>query len=208
MEVVEVVLGKILNLEVLLALGMCIALFIVSIIEVRYFIFTPKRIARIGMFSAISLVLYMIKIVPFPQGGGATLLSILPVVLLAFVCSKDEAIICALVIGVLKIVIAPPYFPLQIPLDYLGAMMVLGFAPMFGQNKKWKVFMGVIVAGGISAFFCTLSGVIFFGAFAPEGMDPWIYSLIYNYTGYGFEIVMSAIIMILIPIERFRKIAN
>ena len=36
------------------------------------------------------------------------------------------------------------------------------------------------MAGSISTFVSIVSGVIFFGQYAPPGMNLWIYSIIYN----------------------------
>ena len=43
-----------------------------------------------------------------------------------------------------------------------------------------------------------LSGAIFFGEYAPEGMNPWIYSAIYNAGFLSVEFLITLIIGIII----------
>lgn len=187
-----------------LATMLTIVVFIIAIIKLRKVKFDSKKITRIGIFTALSIVLYMIKIVPFPQGGGCSLLSILPIMVLSVVGGIEEAIICGIIVGLTKIIIAPPYFPLQIPLDYLGAMMAIGFTSVFGIIEKKQLLVGAVLASLISISFSILSGIIFFGQFAPEGMNVWVYATAYNLMGYGVEVVLSIIVLMILPLKRFK----
>lgn len=182
----------------------CVGIFAYAGWKLRGMRFDSKKLARIGMFTALSLVLYMIKIVPFPQGGGCTLMSILPIMVLAVFYGMEEAFICAIAVGLTKIVIAPPYFPLQIPLDYLGGMIAIALTPMFGIESRTKLVAGGIFATILSAWFSILSGVIFFGQFAPEGMNVWVYSAIYNLSGFGVEAAMSIVALVVITLRGTR----
>lgn len=185
-------------LAVGLAWILSIAVFVFAGVKLAKFKWTTRSVARIGIVSALTIVLYTIKLVPFPQGGGCSLLSVLPIMIVAVIYGMEEAFICGIIVGLTKIVIAPPYFPLQIPLDYLGAMMALGLTPVFGTDKMGKLLSGAIFAAGLSTFFSILSGIIFFGQYAPEGMNPWVYSAIYNLTGYGVEAGISIVVLVLI----------
>lgn len=167
--------------------------------------FDMKKISRISMFAALTMVLYFIKLVPFPQGGGCSLLSVLPIMILAVIGGAEEGLICAIIVASLKLILAPPYYPLQIPLDYYGAMLAIAFTPMFGVDSKLKLFVGGISAGFLSMIFSVLSGVLFFSQFAPEGMNPWLYSFVYNASGYGIEIVASALLLAAMPLNMMKK---
>lgn len=167
--------------------------------------FGVNRLTRVGLFSAITIVLYMIKLVPFPQGGGCSLLSVLPIMILAVVAGKSEAMICGIVVALLKLIISPPFFLMQIPLDYFGAMMALSLTTIFGVDSKIKLFTGALFASGLSMFFSILSGAILFGQYAPEGMNTWWYSIIYNGTGYGVEVVLSCIVLVMLPLGNIKK---
>lgn len=178
-----------------------VAVFAFAGIRLAKFKWNTRSIARIGVVSGLTIVLYMIKLVPFPQGGGCSLLSILPIMILSVVFGMEEALICGIVVGLTKIVIAPPLFPMQIPLDYLGAMMAVGLTPMFGVDNPVKLFSGAVTASVISTFFSILSGIIFFGQFAPEGMNVWVYSTIYNVTGYGVEAALSIVVLMAVSVK-------
>lgn len=178
-----------------------VAVFAFAGIRLAKFKWNTRSMARIGVVSGLTIVLYMIKLVPFPQGGGCSLLSILPIMILSVVFGMEEALICGIVVGLTKIVIAPPLFPMQIPLDYLGAMMAVGLTPMFGVDSPVKIFSGAVTASVISTFFSILSGIIFFGQFAPEGMNVWVYSTIYNVTGYGVEAALSIVVLMAVSVK-------
>lgn len=181
-----------------LAIGFCIIVFAYTGWKLKGMKFDSKRLARIGVVTALSLALYMIKIVPFPQGGGCTLMSVLPIMILSVLYGMEEALICAIVVGLTKIVIAPPYFPMQIPLDYIGGMIAIALTPIFGIHTRGRLVAGGIFATLLSAWFSILSGVIFFGQFAPEGMNVWVYSAIYNLSGFGVEAAMSIVGLVMI----------
>lgn len=194
-------------LEIIMAAILSVVIFAFAGVKLTKFKWNTQAIARIGIVSALTIVLYTIKLVPFPQGGGCSLLSVLPIMILAVVYGMEEAFICGILVGLTKIVIVPPYYPLQIPLDYFGAMIALGLTPIFGVDKPIKLLAGSLTAGVVSTFFSILSGVIFFGQFAPEGMNKMYYSTIYNLTGYGVEVLLS-IVLLLILSPRLKRMVG
>lgn len=69
-------------------------------------------------------------------------------------------------------------------LDYLVAFTVVGLAAVFAKPFKNHRLVGYCVGAVavclirfVSSF---LSGVILWGSYGPEGMNVWVYSLIYN----------------------------
>ena len=44
-------------------------------------------------------------------------------------------------------------------------------------------------------FFSVLSGVIFFAAYAPEGMNPIVYSVMYNGSYLGAEALLTVVLL-------------
>ena len=162
---------------IILAVILTLGIFIVCIKRLKGFKSNTRSIAMIGIVAAISILLSMIKLVPFPQGGGITLLSVLPVMILSTLVGIEEGILCAIIVASLQAIIEPPFFPLQLPLDYFGSMVAIAFTPMFGTKKKTKLILGALLAGLLSTTFSVLSGVLFFGQFAPKGMNLWLYSI-------------------------------
>lgn len=194
------------SIAVMIAIVLCLGMLGVGIWTLKGYKLSVKSLTRVGLVSGITIVLYMIKLVPFPQGGGCSLLSILPIMILSVLYGKKEALMSAIVVALLKLVIAPPYFIMQIPLDYFGAMMAIAFTPMFGTDKPSKLLAGASVAALLSMFFSILSGTIFFGQYAPEGMNPWIYASVYNFLGYGVEAILSIVVLMMIGMKLKAKL--
>lgn len=73
---------------------------------------------------------------------------------------------------------------LCIVLDYLVAFTVVGlaalFAKPFGKYRLAGYCVGAVAVCLIRFVSSFLSGVILWGSYAPEGMNVWVYSLIYN----------------------------
>ena len=194
------------KIEIILSVILSLAIFGMSIKKLKAFKVNTKGLTRIGIMAAITIVLYMIKLVPFPQGGGFSLLSVLPIMVLSITVGVEEAILCGIIVGGLKGILLPPIHPIQLPLDYFCSMMVLGFAPVFGTEKKSKIILGASLVGLISIMCSVLSGVVFFWQFAPEGMNPWTYSIGYNFLGYGIEVFLSIIVLNILPLKSLKQI--
>ncbi|MBT9155524.1 MAG: Thiamine transporter ThiT [Firmicutes bacterium] len=85
-----------------------------------------------------------------------------------------------------------PYIvhPIQALLDYPLAFASIGLAGFF----KDKPLAGITV-GGLSRLLCHfLSGVIFFAAYAPAGQSIYAYSLVYNITYMGPELIIALMV--------------
>lgn len=169
--------------------------------------FSTKEIVMIAMFSAISFILYMIQFIRYPQGGGITLFSMLPTMLLAILYGKEAGLTGGLIFGLLKLLNgAYVVHPAQFLLDYILSNMALGLAGEFVREKKSDMFKGCLFASSLSVLISIISGVVYFGQYAPEGMNIVLYSCIYNISSAGVEGLLSSIILVLLPIKRFQKV--
>ena len=69
-------------------------------------------------------------------------------------------------------------------LDYLIAFTVVGLAALFAnpfyKSRLVGYCVGAVAVCLIRFVSSFLSGVILWGSYAPEGMNVWVYSLIYN----------------------------
>jgi len=81
--------------------------------------------------------------------------------------------------------------PVQFLLDYPLAFGALGLAGWLRKHPIPGVVVGI--AGRFVCHF--LSGVIFFAMYAPAGMNPAIYSAVYNGSYLILELVFSVIVM-------------
>ncbi|CEI72351.1 energy-coupled thiamine transporter ThiT [Romboutsia hominis] len=170
---------------------------------------STKEIVIIGMFSAMSYILSMIQFIKYPQGGGITLFSMLPTMLLAILYGKEVGITAGLVFALIKLISGPTIIhPAQFLLDYILPMMVLGLAGIFGRDKKFNIFAGCILATSLSVLMYIISGVLYFAQYAPKGMNPIVYSCVYNISSAGVEGLLTSILILFIPIKRFSKVLN
>ena len=88
-------------------------------------------------------------------------------------------------------------------MDYILPYTFLGLAGFWGYQNRGKVFLGAVIAVLLSVSCNILSGAIYFGSYAPEGMNPWIYSIVYNMMSNGLEGALSIFVLMLLPLQRF-----
>lgn len=186
-----------------------IGVFIFYAYNLRKHPLTTKKIVAVGMYSAVAFLLYLIHFITYPQGGGITLFSMLPIMLLSIFYGTTVGVTGGLIFGLLKLLNgAFIVHPVQFLLDYILANMALGLTGVFGWNKRLKINLGAIISVSLSVFISILSGVIFFGQYAPKGMNVWIYSCIYNISSAGVEGILTIIVMNLLPIKKLKSMAN
>lgn len=97
---------------------------------------------------------------------------------------------------------------MQFILDCLIAPMALGVAGIFGSYKKFKIIFGCLISTGLSVFAHFISGIVFFGQFASEGMNVALYSFIYNFSSSGVEGILSTLIVAFLPVTNLKKLLN
>lgn len=159
----------------------------------------------VSMFSGLSFILYMIPFVKYPQGGGITLFSMLPTMLLAILYGNAAGLTGGAIFGLLKLINgATVVHPAQFLLDYILSTMALGLAGSFGSDKKYKIAMGGLLAVILSVLVNIISGAVYFGQYAPKGMNVWLYSTIYNGSSAGVEGILSVVLLVILPIKRFK----
>lgn len=166
-----------------------------------------KTLVMIALFAAIAFVLNSIKLFTMPYGGSVSLCSMMPVMLLAVLSGNRAGLACGLVLGLLSMLNGVYIVhPAQFLLDYILPYTFLGLAGFWGYQHKGKVFLGAVIAVVLSVSCNILSGAIYFGAYAPEGMNPWVYSIVYNLMSNGLEGALSIVVLMLLPLQRFADV--
>lgn len=157
--------------------------------------FTTKQLVYSAAAIALAVVCSMIKLFEMPLGGSVTLLSMLFIVLIAYWYGPYVGIMTAVAYGLVQFVMEPIFYTIpQMLLDYPLAFGALGIAGFF-HKKKWGLQIGY-VAGVLGRFvFSTLSGIVFFAAYAPEGMSPVLYSIGYQASYLLPEMVVTLCIL-------------
>lgn len=149
----------------------------------------------------IAFVLNQITLFRMPQGGSVTPFSMLFIVLVAYWFGPKQGIMAGMAFGLLDLLINPyVVHPVQLLLDYPFAFGALGLAG-FLKDKSNGIYIGYLF-GLAGRFICHfLSGVVFFGAWAPEGFNAITWSAVYNGTFLGTEGLLT-IILLLLPAMR------
>lgn len=142
---------------------------------------TTTQICVCGMSLALGTVLSTYcKLWEMPMGGSITLFSMLAICLPGYFYGLGVGLLTGVAHGVLQVIIDPyVLYPSQLIVDYLLAFGALGLSGLFVKSKN-ALIKGYI-AGIIGRFvFSVISGVIFFGSYAWEGWNPFVYSVAYN----------------------------
>ncbi len=154
--------------------------------------FDTKVIAEVSIIVALSLVLNFIKIFQMPQGGSITLGSMVPVLILSFRRGPIVGVFAGVIFGFVQMMLDGWFYsPVGMFLDYPLAFGALGLAGIFKKTPLVGVAAS-LVTRFLSHF---LSGVVFFGMYAPEGMSPVVYSAVYNGSYMLPELVISGILV-------------
>lgn len=166
---------------------------------------TTRQLVFSAMAIALAMVTSMVKLMDMPMGGSVTLLSMLFIVLIAYWYGPVAGITTGMAYGLLQFVLEPIFYTLpQMLVDYPLAFGALGLAG-FLHNKKFGLQIGYVV-GVLGRFvFAFLSGILFFAAYAPEGMHPAVYSTLYNGSYLLAEAVITLIIISLPPVHKALK---
>lgn len=178
------------------------AILLIAFIKFKSLKFDSKLIARIGLAIALAFILDMIKIYTLPNGGGSISLgSMVPILLISFIYGPSIGLFTGFLFGVFKLILDPYILnPIQVLFDYPLPFMAIGVAGFF-KNKYIGASIGMFLRF-ISHF---ISGVVFFGSYAPEGISPIIYSLAVNGSAVGGELIICLVLLAFLPIERLIK---
>lgn len=139
-----------------------------------------RQLSFCAMSIALGTVLSNIKILDFPWGGSATLLSMLVICLPGCFFGLGAGIMTGVAYGVLQLLVDPyVLYPMQLIMDYLLAFGALGLSGLFANSKNGliKGYMAGVLGRYV---FVVLSGWIFFASYAWEGWSALPYSLVYN----------------------------
>lgn len=158
-----------------------------------------KSIALSSMLVALAFVLSNVKILSMPFGGSVTAFSMLIISLPGFLFGFPTGFASALVYGLFQFIYGRYMYSIpQVILDYIFAFGSFSLVALF-RNKKYGLIIGFTVSCIMRFIFSTISGVVFFADYAPQGMNPIIYSSLYNGAYIFCEMLLSYMI-ILLPI--------
>lgn len=161
-----------------------------------------KQLSYCAVSIALGTILSMVKLIDFPTGGSATLLSMLAICLPGYWFGLGAGIMTGVAHGVLQLLLGPyVLYPTQLIVDYILAFGALGLSGVFAK-QKWGLQKGYILAVLGRYVFAVLSGWIFFGAYAWEGWGALSYSLVYNGIYIFTEMAITLVILFLPPVRK------
>lgn len=189
----------------ILSLVAC-AILLIAFIKFKSIKFDAKLMARIGLALALAIILDMIRLYTFPNGGGSISLgSMIPILIISYIYGPSVGIFTGFLFGLLKLMINPYILsPIQVLFDYPLPFMAVGVAGFFKDKKLIGATIGMFLR-----FVCHfISGVVFFGEYAPAGMSPAIYSLIVNGPAVGGELLICLVLLAILPMNQLLKTLN
>ena len=184
----------------------CLAIFI-ALFKFKKIKLNARIMTHIAIALALSTILNVFRIYRFPQGGSVTLGCMVPILIIAFAYGKEIGFLTGFLYGLINL-LTDPYIinPLQMLFDYPLPSLAMGLAGLkFFRNRR---MIGVFIAFFIKFLCHLISGVVFFGSYAPAGMGAILYSLMVNLPLVGAEMVICMVILKSIPTERLIKMVN
>ena len=188
----------------LISVGILIPVFVIAAVILR-----PKTTGKVSamattqlVFSAAAMALAIvtaeIKFTRLPMGGSITLFSMLFIVLIGYWYGLKAGLMTGFAYGLLQFFMDPVFYsPMQLLIDYPLAFGALGLSGLFSEKKN-GLLKGYILGVTGRYIFAFISGIIFFGHYAPEGTPAAVYSLSYNAT-YIVPEAIATIVIISIP---------
>lgn len=151
----------------------------------------------IAMVALAGVLEYVSGFLPLqmPEGGRVTLAAMVPIFFVTVRRGPRLGILAGIAFGLVVLVEEPfIYHPVQVLLDYPLAFGALGLAGFFRDSPVLGVAVGI---GG--RFLCHFtSGLVFFATYAPAGMNPALYSAIYNAWYLVPELIISSLFMFIL----------
>ena len=183
---------------------------------------STRRLTDTAILIALGTVLSLFKI-DLPFGGGVTICSMLPLVIISFRYGWKWGGLAGFVYSVIQLMLGLDNVQYAssavmaagiVLLDYILPYTVIGFASLFGgkpTNTRKALVLGIIVSFVLRLVCHIVTGAWIWGEWMPEEFmnmamtSPWIYSILYNGWYMLAEIVLTVIVAMAIynPLKRF-----
>lgn len=187
-----------------------IAYLVITLLIVRSIKLDVRAICVGAVIIALTLVLSCVMI-PLPTGAAITAGSWIPLMLLALVYDHRLTMICGWICGLLAMLLIPAWAPVhwaQFFVEHMVCFSCLGYAGIFGRDKRWKVICGVVLAVFLKFTGHVLSGVIFFSNNAWDGWGAWGYSMAYHISSKVPEGIFTLLILLALPLPYLYKVIH
>ena len=178
---------------------LAVLIFILSYLQMRRVRFTTSMLINVALMLALTIVLHQLRLFHMPQGGSVTLGAMVPLLFLTYRYGAGIGCLAGFVYGMINLMQdAFIVHPLQVLFDYPLPYMALALAAVL----PGRFYAGAALAFS-ARFLCHyISGVVFFGSYAPPDMSPYLYSLVFNATYLVPEAIICLVILRVLPVPR------
>ncbi|MBE6632530.1 MAG: energy-coupled thiamine transporter ThiT [Ruminococcaceae bacterium] len=163
-------------------------------------------LSEAAMLIAVGTVLSLFKI-DMPMGGGLTICSMLPLVIISHRYGWKKGVMCAFVYSMLQLVLGLDNVQYAtnmimaieiIMLDYIIAYTVIGLSSVFNsfvENKRKSLILGICFTFFLRFLCHFITGVIIWDALWPNefGLTSVVYSFGYNGWFMGAEAIITSV---------------
>lgn len=173
---------------------------LVALLKIKQVRLPVSMAASSGLMLAMAVILTAFPFYRMPNGGSVTLGGMLPLFFISFAYGPEVGMLAGFAYSLMNLVMAPYILhPVQVLFDYPLPFMALGLAGCFPRHHM----AGITAAVAVRLFFHFLSGVVFFGSYAPAGTSIYLYSFVTNLTYLLPNLVICLVFYRLLPVERF-----
>lgn len=173
---------------------------LVALLKIKQVRLSVSMAASSGLMLAMAVILTAFPFYRMPNGGSVTLGGMLPLFFISFAYGPEVGMLAGFAYSLMNLVMAPYILhPVQVLFDYPLPFMALGLAGCFPRHHM----AGITAAVAVRLFFHFLSGVVFFGSYAPAGTSIYLYSFVTNLTYLLPNLVICLGFYRLLPVERF-----
>lgn len=185
-----------------------IILMVAALLTVSYFVnregkgaMSIRQLTTSALCIALAFILSNVKLFKAPMGGSVTVFSMFFITYIGYMYGPRVSLAAAFAYGLLQMIVDPYIVSVpQLICDYVLAFTALGLAGFF-HNSKYGMYKGYVLGVLGRYFFSVLSGVVFFADYAPEGMSPVVYSLLYNGAYLSIEAALTLVVL-MVPVVR------
>ena len=178
---------------------LAVLIFILGYLQMRRIHFTTGMLINVALMLALTIVLHQLRLFHMPQGGSITLGAMVPLLFLTYRYGAGIGCLAGFLYGMINLMQdAFIVHPLQVLFDYPLPYMALAVA----AAVPGRLYAGAALAFS-ARFLCHyISGVVFFGSYAPPDMSPYLYSLVFNATYLVPEALICLVILRILPVPR------
>ncbi len=145
-----------------------------------------------AVMIALSTVLSVFAVYKLPFGGSVTLLSQLPIILIAYRHKTRQGLFTGIILGAIQMILGADNFSYVSGIgamtilafsDYIAAFGVLGLGGIFRKRFNSPVLelaLGCVISSLMRYLCHIISGVTIWSAYAPETQTVLHYSVAYN----------------------------